>query len=63
MASEPELLTVRMRPKDRFIILGTSQVFQIFNTKELMEQVVPFWKKGEITPAAENLVKETKARS
>lgn len=45
---EPEILQIPLTPFDKFVVLGSDGVFDVFANEEVMAIVVPFWRTGDV---------------
>ena len=53
----PELIQHKITTNDKFIIIASDGIWEYLENEEVMNIVVPFFKKNEINVAAEKLLK------
>ena len=58
----PEILEFKLTEEDKFIVIGSDGIFEFISNEEVVEAVIPFWKRGLPEGAVEALEKEAVIR-
>ena len=58
VTSEPEIREIELKEQDKFLVIATDGIWDVFSNKEVVLFVVPFWEKGDPQEAARALVEE-----
>ena len=58
---EPEIFSFQLTDNDKFIIIGSDGIFEFVSNIDLVQFVLPFYKRNSPEAAAERLIREATA--
>ena len=59
---DPEIREIELEHQDKFIVQGSDGIWEFISNKEVIDIVIPYWKKNDPTTAWEHLTKEATKR-
>lgn len=62
VTAEPEIREIELKQQDKMLVIASDGIWDVFNNKQVIQLLVPFWEKKNPVDAAQFLAKEARKK-